>query len=206
MRKIIVLVLTGVLLYGCSANDKTKTQGNINTDNKRGMKQNSALEKNKQKLVKVGMEYLGQAKIAEAIKVLNQAVLLDPNDASTSFVLAQTYMHLKRYDSALGVLDNVIRLEPDNGEAYYFKSLASSFSGDRRQALEAAQKSIAIFQKQRDEKNFKRAVILLRGLSNADKSADLSSDSDGKSIFPKDAVSANIFANSKMDDVVGKKR
>ena len=99
----------------------------------------------------------------------------------------------------------MIKLAPDNGEAYYFKSLASGFSGDRQQALEAAQKSVALFQKQRDEKNFKRAVILLRGLSNADNSADLSSDSDGKSVFPKDAVSANIFANSKMDDVVGKK-
>ena len=209
MRKITILVLTGVLLYGCSANDKAKTQGNTDADSngmaKTAMKQNSELEMNKQRLLKVGMEYLNQAKIPEAIKVLNQAVLLDPSDASVSFVLAQTYMHFKRYDNALSVLDKIIELEPDNGEAYYFKSLASSLSGNRQQALEAAQKSVAIFQEKRDEKNFKRAVVLLRGLSSANNPADLKSDSDGKGSLSKDAVSANIFANSGMDEAVGKK-
>ena len=202
MRKITVLVLTGVLLYGCSANDKAKTQGNTDANNKAlaktARKHNSELENNKQRLLKAGMEYLSQAKIPEALKVLNQAVLLDPGDASVSFVLAQTYMHLKRYDNALGVLDKVIKLEPDNGEAYYFKSLASGLSGDREQALEAAQKSVVIFQEKRDEKNFKRALGLLRGLSSAN-------NSDGKGPLSKDAVSANVFVNSGMDEAAGKK-
>lgn len=203
MQKIIVLIFMGVLLWGCSANDKAKTQGNRNADNqtltKTALGKNSELENNKQKLIKAGTEYLAQGKIPEAIKALNQAVLLDPSDASSSFVLAQTYMHLKRYDNALGVLDHVIQRHPDNGEAYYFKSLASGFFGDTEQALEAAKQSVAIFQEQRDEKNFKRALILLRGLSNTEDAVGLTPDLDPKKVLSKDAVSTNISANSKMD-------
>lgn len=210
MRKTMVLICMGVLLYGCSANDQTKTEGTMDAGSqsiaKTAMGKNRALEENKQKLLKAGMEYLNQAKIPEAIKALNQAVLLDPSDASSSFVLAQTYLHLKRYDNALGVLDNVIKLQPDNGEAYYFKSLASGLSGNRPQALEAAKQSVAIFQEKRDEKNFKRALILLRGLSNAENAAGLTPDLDEKGVLSKEAVSANIFADSKMDKEPMEKR
>ena len=175
MRKISALVLMGVLLYGCSANDQAKTPGNTQADNVAAAK--TAM---KEKLLKAGREYLNEAKIPEAIKALNQAVMLDPGDASASFVLAQTYLHFKRYDNALGVLDNVIKMEPDNGEAYYFKSIASGLAGNKPQALEAAQKSVVIFQEKRDEKNFIRAIVLLRGLSSADNPAGLNSDSLGK--------------------------
>ncbi len=194
MRKIIGFILAGIFLYGCSANDKASAMKQ-ETDSRM-----SALEQTKQKLLKAGMEYLNQGKIPEAIKTLNQAVLLDPRDASTSFVLAQTYMHLKRYESALGILDNVIKMEPNNGEAYYFKSVASGLSGNKQHALEAAKKSIAIFQEKRDEKNFKKAVVLLQGLSSANNPAGLSSNANPKRAFPKDAVSANISPNSAMND------
>ena len=200
MRKIMTLVLMGVLLYGCSANDKTKTQGNTEADNVAAAK--TAM---KEKLLKAGLTYINEAKIPEALKALNQAVMLDPNDASTSFVLAQTYMHLKKYDNALGVLDNVVRLAPDNGEAYYLKSIASNLSGNKQQAMEAAQKSVAIFQEKRDEQNFKRAIVLLRELSSPNNPEGLSSDSIEKGSLSKDSVSANILANSGMDKSVGKK-
>lgn len=183
MRKIIGFVLAGIFLYGCSAGEKAPA-AKQESDSRM-----SVLEQNKQKLVKAGMEYLNQGKIPEAIKILNQAVLLDPGDASTSFVLVQTYIHLKRYESAVGILDNIIKMQPDNGEAYYFKGVASGLAGNREEAMEAAKKSVAIFQEKRDEQNFKRAVVLLQGLA----------------AFPKDAVSSNISADSRMNDSAGQK-
>ena|SRR3989338_851562 len=204
MRKIISFVLVGIFLYGCSANEKasaTKQEADSRM---------SALAQNKQKLLKAGMEYLNQGKIPEAIKTLNQAVLMDPRDASTSFVLAQTYLHLKRYESAAGVLDNVIKMEPDNGEAYYLKGVAGGLLGNREEAMEAAKKSVAIFQEKRDEKNFKRAIVLLQGLSSANNSQGLSRDEEMPRLypqrpFPKDAVSSNISADSQMNDSDGQK-
>ena len=107
MRKMIGLVFIGILLYGCSSNEQLNTQSNTNApgaDMARTTANRSTgnreLETNKQKLLKIGMAYLNQSKIPEAIRILNQAVLLDPGDPSPAFVLAQTYIHLKKYELA----------------------------------------------------------------------------------------------------------
>lgn len=215
MRKIMSLVLIGILFYGCSSQDKAGTQGKTEADTndmartalqQNGEKRNSQLENNKQKLLKMGMEYLNQSKIPEAIYSFNQAVLLDPSDASSSFVLAQTYMHLKKYENALSVLDNVITMQPDNGQAYYLKGITSGLAGNKQQAIEAAQKSIAIFQEKKDENNFKRAIALLQGLSAANNPADLNNDSSKEGLVSKDTVSTNILTNSELDDSAGQKK
>ena len=159
MRKITCFIFMGILLYGCSSSDGVTTQKKpeareaavAETAMNRGAgKQNIELEMNKQRLLKLGMVYLNQSKIPEAIKTLNQAVLLDPMDPSAAFVLAQMYIHLKKYELALGVLNNIIEMQPDNGRAYYLKSLASALAGDRSKAIESAHKSIVIFQEKRD--------------------------------------------------------
>ena len=201
MRTMIGLFLIGILACGCGSKEKTSQEENDNSTGQPDMKQaasDSSLEGKKQKLLKIGMTHLNKAEIPEAVKTFNEAIKLDPNDTRPYFILAETYMHLQNYEGALAVLDNVIKLEPQNGHAYYLKGIVSGLSGKKPEAVEAAQKSIMIFKEKQDEENFKRSLALLQELT-AEISADKEKSLETKISAGSDAVS-QIPGKLKMPD------
>ena len=168
MRKILILFLMGILVGGCSSKEKAEDNDSGNSTEMASSKNGSQdpnWEIAKQKLIKEGMTRLNKAEIPEAVKIFTQAIKLDPKDTRPYFILAETYMHLQNFDNSINMLDDVIKLEPQNGHAYYMKALASGLAGKKSQALESVQKSVMIFKESQDEGNFKRSLALLQELS-----------------------------------------
>ena len=168
MKKIICWLAAGIFLSGCGSQEQSQKENQTSsteTQMKMARPQNQDLENKKHLLIKAGMDHLNKAEVAEAVKAFGEAIKIDPADTSAYFILAQTYLRLQNFEDAVNVLNSVIKIEPDNGLAYYLKSVASGASGKKQEAIEAAQKSVALFQEHRDEDNFKRALALLQGLS-----------------------------------------
>ncbi len=109
--------------------------------------------------------YLQDSKPAEAVQNLILAIQSNPQDLQPYLVLGQTYMHLNDFDNASQTYMAALRVAPDQGELYYLLAITNGLQGDKEQAIANAEKSLLIFQKERNEENFRRALVLLQGLS-----------------------------------------
>lgn len=129
--------------------------------------QNPALESKKRQLLQTGMQQLSEADVTDAIKTFGEVIKLDPTDTRGYFVLVQTYIRLQNFENASNVLDTIIKLDPENGQAFYLKAITSGFLGQKDIAMVAAQKSAQIFQEKRDEENFKKSIALVQSLQSS---------------------------------------
>ncbi len=111
------------------------------------------------------VKHLQDANPADAIKNLAMAIQSNPEDLQAYMVLGQTYMHLNDFENASKTYAAALRVAPDQGEIYYLSAIANGLQGKKEQAIENAEKSLLIFQKERNEENFRRALILLQGLA-----------------------------------------
>lgn len=118
-----------------------------------------------QAYINEGLKQLEQSNIPAAITSFDSAIKANPRDPRGYLVLGQAYLRLKRFDRAIDTFSAMIRVAPRDGEAYYLLAVSYGLSGDKALAKENAEKSIKIFQSQKDEERFMRSVALLNGLS-----------------------------------------
>ena len=119
----------------------------------------------KQDFISQGMQFLAEKKIPEAIKSFDQAIKNDPRNVNNYLVLGQVYMKLNNPDAAADTFQAATYVDPNNGEAFYLLAASRAGQGRKKQAIESAQKSVDNFMKVRDEENFKKAVVLLKSLT-----------------------------------------
>ncbi len=119
------------------------------------------------RLIEEGKEDLESGEILSAIQNFDEAIRRDPRDPGNYMVLGETYLHLKNYDKAIDTFSAVLMFEPENGPAHYMLALAYNFRGDKDQAIQHAQKSTQIFQDAEDLDNFRKSLVLLQGLTQA---------------------------------------
>ncbi len=96
-------------------------------------------------------------KQGEAIADLERSVRLSPHLAPLHYVLGVEYFNAIRYQDAMVQFDEAIRLDPQNGHAYYAKGLVHKRQHDDKQAIQQMKKSCEL-------KNTAACVIV--GMSN----------------------------------------
>jgi len=159
MKIILVTVCVAVLLSGCGRAEQPSEQ-------KAGMakpvvKSQSAMERD---FVKEGLSHLKQANPGAAIKSFDQAIKQDPADPGNYLVLGETYMRLRDYPRAIDSLSAALRVAPGRGDIHYLLAINQGLMGYDDLALASAQRSVEIFQEQRDRDSFLKSVALLQGL------------------------------------------
>jgi Tfp pilus assembly protein PilF len=176
MKKISVLVLASFVLIGCGSKENAAPTGQqtsapmmapsataaapaVSGTQAEAMQQKAYIEQ--------GMKYLKESNVAAAIKSLDSAIKVNPRDPRGYLVLGHTYLRLKQYDRAVDTFAAMTRVAPQDGEAYYLLAVSYGLSGNTALAKENAEKSIKIFQAQKDQEKFVRSVALLNGLSQS---------------------------------------
>ncbi|MEQ1814310.1 MAG: tetratricopeptide repeat protein [Candidatus Nitrotoga sp.] len=97
-------------------------------------------------------------KQGEAIADLERSVKLSPHLAPLHYVLGVEYFNAIRYQDAMVQFDETIRLDPQNGHAYYVKGLILKRQRDDKQAIQQMKKSCEL-------KNTAACIIV--GMSNS---------------------------------------
>ena len=168
MKKGIMLI--GVLVFtmmisGCGSKESSKTSSfDIPSAQASFSKDSTSSEKS----IQQGLTYLNQGDFKKAIGNLMLAIRQNPSDSRGYLILGQTFISLKNYDGAVSVLKSGTIAVPEDGHIYYLLSLAQRFNGDSEQALQAAQKSVVLFEKAQDAVSFKKSLVLVRGLMSAE--------------------------------------
>jgi len=146
MKTKFCLVLSVLLLAGC------------------GSSAPAAKKEETKNFITKGTALLKQGNVAEAVKVFQEAIARNPRDTQAPFILAQLFMQTGNYGPAIGYFTKVTQLDPENGQAYLLLGGCYDLLGRKDMAIENVQKSVGIFQKQRDEQNFKQSVAILHTL------------------------------------------
>lgn len=84
-----------------------------------------------------GEALFNQGKYDEAVQALDEAILLDPNDAKAWNGRAHTLYAQSKYDEAIQACDEAIRLDPSLTDAWNTKGAAFYFQGKYDEAIEA---------------------------------------------------------------------
>lgn len=153
MKRFLVLVLA-ILVVGCGS--KTSEEG----------KQAASVSPQKT-YIQEGINYLKEGNAVAAVKSFAKAIRENPRDVQGYLVLSDTYMHLKQYDRAIDTLLAASRVIPNDGQIYYRLAVNYGLSGDLNLAQSNAKKSVLLFEQTRDDKNLKKSVVLLQGLTKA---------------------------------------
>jgi len=159
MRRTFILMAAAVILVGCGRAQESKQQKS--TMGKPVARSQSAMERD---FVTEGLSHLKQANPGAAIKSFDQAIKQDPADPENYLVLGETYMRLRDYPRAIDSLSAALRVAPGRGDIYYLLAINQGLMGYDDMALENAQRSVEIFQEQRDRDSFLKSVALLQGL------------------------------------------
>jgi len=174
MKNNILLMCLIVFIVGCGSNgSEAKFKG----------------VKDKRDYMAQGMKYLSLGDVQRAIQSFDEAIKRDPQNSEKYITLGQVYLRLKNFDRATDSFSAATRVSPDNGEAYYLLAYSKGLAGNRQDAIEAAQKSVEIFMQSKDEERFKRSLVLLRGLMEADGiPGGMGMDTQGMSVKMMDEI------------------
>jgi len=152
MKNIAVVVLV-LLLIGCGSKESVSAKADNTAP--------AGIEN-----LAAGINYLKESNPAEAIKSFQLAIKENPRDSKAYLVLAETYIHMRSYDRAEALLSAATKVVPPNGNLYYLLAVSQGLAGDKDDAKESIQKSIFIFQQQKDLESLKKSVAFYRGLES----------------------------------------
>ncbi|MCA9400012.1 MAG: tetratricopeptide repeat protein [Candidatus Omnitrophica bacterium] len=164
MKKLLLCLVGIVFIIGCGSN----------TEEKKSFKGVTA----KRDYIADGMNYLKQSDVKRAIQSFDLAIRQDPTNPENYVVLSQVYMRLKSYDRAVDSLQGAARVAPKNGEVQYLLATAHMLNENPEKAVESAKKSVDLFMQSRDEEKFKKAVLLLKSLTEASQPDDAASTAE----------------------------
>ena len=84
----------------------------------------------------MALQYIFTGKVSEAVKVMEQASLIDPLSPQINHFLAETYFFAERYDDAMLVADKLLELDPHMRIAIETKGWCVGMKGDWQKAIE----------------------------------------------------------------------
>lgn len=153
MKKIFGALAVMILLVGCGSPDNV------------GQKDVGSIPSQKPDYLKEGIAHLNNANPNAAISSFDQAIKQNPRDARTYLILGETYMRLNQYARALDTFTAATRVAPTDGHLYYLMAVSSGLNGNAEQAKINAEKSIVLFQRNKDVEGLKKSLALLKGLT-----------------------------------------
>jgi Tfp pilus assembly protein PilF len=165
MKPIILILLTGLIVSGCGLRSETAQAPTQQQKSQSVSSTQAGMPSDQQPLVRLAIDLLQKGEIPAGVKALDEAIKNNPRDIEAYTLLGQTYMHVNQLDLAVEIFEAALNVDPENGEIYYMLAVTNGLRGQRDLAIVSAEKSLRIFEKQRDEEKFKRALVLLHGLS-----------------------------------------
>lgn len=162
MRNKIMMIGIALVFAGCGSNENQSSL----TKSSSMPAPIEATRLANQSRIDEGLQQLRDSDIPGAIKSFDDAIKVNPSDPQGYLVLGQTYLRLKEYDRAIDTFSAASRVAPDEGEIYYLLAVSHGLAGNNDLARENAEKSVQIFQSQKNEEKFVRSVALLKGLSD----------------------------------------
>jgi len=156
MKKNIALILAVAFIAGCGSN-KQEAEKMPQQDSSKS-----------QQYVEQAMQYLNNKEVIQAVRSFDLAIKNDPTNPETYLLLGQVYLRLQNPSRAIDTLSAALRVAPNNPEIHYM--LATSLGlrwedADQDKAIESAKKSVEFFMQKQDQDKFKKAVVLLKSLT-----------------------------------------
>ena len=148
MKKIVSVVLVVVLagmLAGCAKKEEQKVVTNEQA----------------RRLLVAGTVLLKQGEVIKAVQSFATAIKTAPGYFESYYMLAETFIHLKQFEQAKGVLNIAADRFPDNPVTYYLLSVVYDGEGSLMPAIVSARKSVDLFRLKKDEAGERRAIVLL---------------------------------------------
>lgn len=97
-------------------------------------------------LIQVGINYHDAGEYAKAIDFYQQALTLEPKNATASYEIAYSYMMAKDYANSIKYSDIVIKLEKNNAlNAYITKGSCLDYLGKTDESIKLFEKAIKIY-------------------------------------------------------------
>jgi tetratricopeptide (TPR) repeat protein len=94
--------------------------------------------------VKLGLEYLDQGELDQAITEFEKAIALDPNRADAHRNLGTAYGKQGNWEESIAAYEKAIKINPDFGEAYGDMAGAYFKAGKLNEAITAGEKGIEL--------------------------------------------------------------
>lgn len=88
--------------------------------------------------------YLDYFKSRQALKTMERAAELYPERIPTLLKLAEFQLILKQYNESMKTIDQVLRLDPQNADAYFWFGMNFKEKGDTVRAINSFQKAVEI--------------------------------------------------------------
>lgn len=155
MKRVISMCLIVMLFIGCGLRSEPKEVKSQPVEQVQQEKNFFAL----------AVILIKQGKPAAGIQALDQVIKQDSGNIQAYLLLGQTYTKLNNFDMAVSSFRAALRVAPDRGEIYYMLAITNGLRGRKDLAVSNAEKALLLFQQDKDGGNFKRALILLQGLS-----------------------------------------
>lgn len=162
MKKITYSVIAAFLLFGCGqqtgpVEKVEKADGQLPSP--------SSMASESDMLIKQGVAYLNQSDVVAAIQSFDNAIRKNPRNSRAYMVLSETYMRMNQTDRAIDTLTALLRVDPANANGHYLIAMAYGLNGERDTAAVHAQKSVELFQQERDQEGFLKALALLNSFN-----------------------------------------
>ena len=87
--------------------------------------------------------YMYDGKMQRSLDALKKAIILAPNEARYSVMMARLYLTMSDYKQTFNALREGLSKDPDNSEAFFISGLAHEEMGDTIQAIENYQLAVA---------------------------------------------------------------
>lgn len=86
--------------------------------------------------------YLDNMESKEGLAVMNGVVMLNPKNIPSLLKLAEYQLIFKMYDNSILTLNEILRQDPQNAEAYFMLGLNFEEQGDRERAISSFQTAV----------------------------------------------------------------
>lgn len=106
------------------------------------------------KWIKMGSELFSDGLYQHAIEALNNAIEINPQDASAYLLRGTAYYKLRQFNPTINDFNKAIELNPQDAAGYYCRGLAYDGLGNENQAIKDMKKAA--------KQNFKLAQDFLR--------------------------------------------
>ncbi len=120
MNKIIFLFIATIVIIGCNSSNQNKHSDSGNNSDSLHILTKLIEEDslNPEYLASRAELYLERGKIDPALRDLQEALELTPNDAKLFLLLSDLYFALGQVDNSIASLKKAIKLDPDNEDGY----------------------------------------------------------------------------------------
>ncbi|MDP2653577.1 MAG: tetratricopeptide repeat protein [Candidatus Omnitrophota bacterium] len=166
MNKLVMVLIVMFVFSGCGGSQQSQQD----KKNEAGMAEFQQLVTTGQATgsnagqISAGLQSLREADVSSAIKNFDEAIKKNPRDPAGYLILGQTYLRLGDFNRASDTFEAGTRVAPSSGELFYLLAFSQGLAGDREAAQANAQRSVEIFQEDKDQEKFLRSVALLQGL------------------------------------------